>query len=150
MLPRLRGILSPRKGGDSPHRLHVARPGGLKMARHTVFGRLIVAALFGLALLVVGAAPAARAVVVTGDGGQGVPVGQSSLIGQLDYSDTFTATDLGGPADRPFGGVAPQGGYMVENTYGNPAQQFTQARADSVTPPRPFQSFAAGSTHGAQ
>jgi hypothetical protein len=119
------------------------------MARHTVFGRLVIAALCALALLVC-AAPAARGAVITGDGGQGVPVGQSGLIGQLDYSDTFTASEFGGHPDRVYNVVAEPAAYMVEQTYGNPPQQFTQQRGDTVTPPRPFQSFAAGSTHLAQ
>ena len=90
-------------------------------------------------------ATSARAVVLSGEGGQGVPVGQSSLIGQLDYSDTFTGNDDGGLVpDRVYGGLRGQEAYMVENTYGNPAAQFTQLRNDpGVIPARPFQSFAA-------
>jgi hypothetical protein len=71
--------------------------------------------------------PVASAVVSTGPGGSGVRVGQSSLIGVLDYSDTFTGSDSGGRPNRPY--VAqPQGSaaYTLENTYGNPARNFLQ------------------------
>lgn len=67
----------------------------------------------------------ARATVVPGPGGRGVPVGQSSLIGPLDYSDTFTQTEQGGPPDRPSTpAIQPPAAYVVENTYGNPAANF--------------------------
>ncbi len=100
-----------------------------------------------VASLVAAAAPVANAVVVTGEGGQGVTVGGSSLIGQLDYSDTFTGTADGGTVpDRVYGGLRSQAAYMVENTYGNAPVQFTQARTDAGSnPPRPNQSFAADS-----
>ena len=94
------------------------------------------------------AAPGAHAVVLTGDGGRGVPVGQSSLIGPLDYSDTFTGTDSGGQADRPYqAAIQPAAAYVVENTYGNPAASFTQNRANNTLNTPNF-SFAAGSTPG--
>ncbi|HZN67865.1 MAG TPA: PEP-CTERM sorting domain-containing protein [Tepidisphaeraceae bacterium] len=110
------------------------------MSRHTSAGRVLIAAVVASVL----APTSARAVVLTGEGGQGVPVGQSSLIGQLDYGDTFTGNDDGGQVpDRVYGGLRGQEAYMVENTYGNPAVQFTQVRTDTVTPARPFQSFAA-------
>lgn len=66
-----------------------------------------------------------RATVVTGPGGQGVTVGQSSLIGTLDYTDTFTQTQQGGPPNRPStAAIQPAAAYVVENTYGNPAVNF--------------------------
>ncbi|MBN1909434.1 MAG: PEP-CTERM sorting domain-containing protein [Pirellulales bacterium] len=62
----------------------------------------------------------------------GVAVGDSSLIGTLDYSDTFTAYDFGGLEDRdglggfnmgivdyPADGM-PGEGLAVESNYGNP------------------------------
>jgi hypothetical protein len=76
-------------------------------------------------------APSAGAVVLTGAGGGGVPIrttpgGQGSdLIGVLDYSDTFTQTDQGGPPNRPStAAVQPAAAYVVQNTYGNPAVNF--------------------------
>lgn len=58
----------------------------------------------------------------------GVAVGSSSLIGSLDYSDTFTGTDDGGAADRPYvPAVQPAAAYVVESTYGNPAISFQGA-----------------------
>ncbi len=57
--------------------------------------------------------------------GAGVPVGGSSLIGVLDYSDTFTGTDSGGNPDRPYmPAVQGAGAYLIENTYGNPQVSF--------------------------
>ena len=55
------------------------------------------AASISICLLTAGA----RGTVVTGPGGQGVPAGQSSLIGVPDYSDEFTQTAQGGPPNRP-------------------------------------------------
>ena len=84
------------------------------------------------ALVVVGGfSTSARATVVTGDGGRGVPVGQSSLIGPgPDYGDTFTQTDQGGQPNRPStAAVQPAAAYIVENTYGNPSVNF---RSQSV------------------
>ena len=55
----------------------------------------------------------------------GVSVGGSSLIGVLDYSDTFTQTSQGGRPDRPdTAAVQPPAAYVVENTYGNPSISF--------------------------
>jgi len=55
----------------------------------------------------------------------GVPVGGSSLIGALDYSDTFTGTDRGGRPSRPFqAAVQPAAAYTIENSYGNPSVNF--------------------------
>ncbi len=55
----------------------------------------------------------------------GIAVGNSSLIGQLDYSDTFTGTDDGGAPNRPYiAAVQPPEAYVVESTYGNPAISF--------------------------
>jgi hypothetical protein len=67
----------------------------------------------------------ARATVVTGPGGRGVPVGQSSLIGAFDYSDTFTQTAQGGPPNRPdTAAIQPAAAYVVQNTYGKPSVNF--------------------------
>lgn len=55
----------------------------------------------------------------------GVMVGNSSLIGALDYSDTFTGTDSGGRPDRPYiAAVQSAPTYVVENTYGHPSVNF--------------------------
>jgi len=85
-----------------------------------------------------------------------VPVGSSSLIKVLDYSDTFTGTDFGGLMDRdamggfplsavdyhgagvPGNGI-PGEGLAVENCYGNPARSWSDwvwsiARDDTVSP----------------
>jgi hypothetical protein len=94
---------------------------------------------------------AAHAAVLVGAGGRGVPIRTepggvgSDLIGVLDYSDTFTGNEDGGLVpDRAYSGLRAQSAYMVENTYGNPEVQLTQRRTnDTVSPPRPFMSFAA-------
>lgn len=59
----------------------------------------------------------------------GVAAGSSHLIAELDYSDTFTGTDAGGIAGRtPWGGYpVPVEGLAVENCYGNPQAQWTEA-----------------------
>lgn len=80
----------------------------------------VLSSVFATSLL---AAPASAA---------GVAVGSSSLIKTLDYSDTFTAYDFGGLADRdgnngwnpgavdyPANGT-PGEGLAVENCHGNP------------------------------
>jgi hypothetical protein len=55
----------------------------------------------------------------------GVAVGSSTLIGTLDYSDTFTGTDAGGRPSRPFvPAVQPPEAYIVENSYGKPSISF--------------------------
>ena len=76
----------------------------------------------------------ARATLSTGPGGRGVQVGQSSLIAQPDYSDTFTGTDAGGRPDRPFTpAVQPAAAYVVENVYGNPQVNFrSQGQPEGV------------------
>ena len=53
----------------------------------------------------------------------GITVGSSSLIGALDYSDTYTLTANGGNAGRP-DNVFPVGspGINVENNYSNAAR----------------------------
>ncbi len=68
----------------------------------------------------------ADATVTTGTGGSGVTVGNSSLISNLDYSDTFTITaDGGGNANRPFTpAIQPAAAYVIENRYGNPSVNF--------------------------
>ena len=90
------------------------------MHRRTVRVTVLAAAACMLA-----AGPVASAAVMTGPGGRGVTVGQSGLIGALDYSDTFTQTDQGGRPNRPStAALQPAAAYVVENTYGNPARNF--------------------------
>lgn len=82
--------------------------------------------------------------------GAAVAVGESKLIGTIDFSDTWTLTEDGGVVpERITGSLRPQIAYTVESTYGtaNPVQ-FTQVRNDTsggvpVTPPRPNMSFSA-------
>lgn len=64
--------------------------------------------------------------IATGSAGAaGVGVGQSGLIGTLDYSDTFTGTADGGRPNRPYvPAVQPASAYLVENTYGKPQVSF--------------------------
>ena len=70
------------------------------------------AASISICLLTAGA----RGTVVTGPGGQGVPAGQSSLIGVPDYSDEFTQTAQGGPPNRPStAALQPPAAYRVQN-----------------------------------
>ena len=79
----------------------------------------------GVIACILAAAPAVRAAIVTGPGGRGVPVGQSGLIGPLDYSDTFTQTGQGGRPNRPSTpALQPAAAYVVENTYGHPSRNF--------------------------
>ncbi len=60
--------------------------------------------------------------------GAGVAVGNSTLIGQLDYADTFTGTDAGGAPNRPYmAAVQGPDAYVVESTFGNPAVSFQGA-----------------------
>jgi hypothetical protein len=89
-------------------------------ARKIVRGVVVAGAL--------GLSPALWATVSTGPGGSGVRVGQSSLIGLLDYSDTFTGTADGGRPDRPYvPAVQPPAAYVIENTYGNPSGSIKSA-----------------------
>jgi hypothetical protein len=93
----------------------------------------------------------ASAALSTGGGGRGVVIGQSSLIGTLDYSDDMTGTSTTNAPRWYQGGLRPQEAYNVQNVYGNTPQQFTQTRDDGgVSPPRPNMSFAAdnGGTSG--
>ena len=66
------------------------------------------------------------ATVLTGAGGRGVPIGSSSLISILDYSDTFTGfADGGSNAARIYQpALQPSAAYVVESTYGNAAVNF--------------------------
>jgi hypothetical protein len=63
-----------------------------------------------------------------------IAVGSSSLIGALDYSDTFTQSAQGGRPDRPStAAVQPAAAYVVENTYGHPSVNFqTPGQAPGV------------------
>jgi len=58
--------------------------------------------------------------------GAGVIVGSSTLIGALDYSDTFTGTASGSSnPNRPYiAALQPAPCYVVENTYGHPSVNF--------------------------
>ena len=60
----------------------------------------------------------------------GVPVGSSTLIGKLQYSDSFTITPNGGIPGRPGGGAYPVNspGINVENNYGNPPQVWSNGK----------------------
>jgi len=97
-----------------------------------------------LATTVVAAlAHSASATIITGGGGRGVPVGQSSLIASLDYSDNMTGSATSTDLRYYQGGLRPQAAYNVQSVYGNPQQQFTQNRTDiGVSPQRPNMSFA--------
>jgi hypothetical protein len=92
-----------------------------------------------------------------------VPVGSSSLIGALDYSDTFTGTDYLGLPDRktdgsfPLSGVdypangVPGEGLAVENNYGNPAQSWANLKfslAQDGTTLNGFSTYPGGSGSG--
>lgn len=85
--------------------------------------------LFGLAILALLGAKTAQATVSFGPGGSGVTVGNSSLISTLEFSDTFTGNADGGAnvARIYMAAVQPAAAYGVENTYGNPAQNFQSA-----------------------
>lgn len=87
-------------------------------------------------------ANAAQATMFFGAGGGGVPVKSSSLIADLDFSDSFTGfDDGGGNAARIYQpAVQPAAAYAVEDTYGNSARNFNSF---SVGPDRGEFSFAA-------
>ncbi len=97
--------------------------------------------LFAAACVALGV-NASRATLFFGPGGNGVPVGSSSLIETLDYTDTFTGFDDGGsnPARVYAAAVQPAAAYPVESTYGNPPQNF---ESFSFVPDRGEFSFAA-------
>jgi len=87
------------------------------------FSKLIV--LAAVSAVTFPLAQSAQASLSFGAGGQGVKVGSSSLIGTLDYSDTFTGTDDGGAPSRPYQAqLQPAAAYVVENTYGHATQNF--------------------------
>jgi hypothetical protein len=99
--------------------------------------RILPCALFSI----FGAA-SADAVVLTGAGGQGVPVGSSSLISTVDYGDTFRGTADGGSNPSRVYVPAVQGApaYAVESIGANPAVNF---RSQSQGPGVAEFSFAA-------
>jgi hypothetical protein len=71
-----------------------------------------------------GIVQSAGAVISTGPGGQGVLIGNSSLIGEVDFADTFTGSDALGIPNRPYqAAVQPAPAYIVENTFGGPLQR---------------------------
>jgi len=97
-------------------------------------GSLTRAAVVSIAALSLGSA-AAHAAVSTGAGGQGVRVGESGLIKQYDYTDSFTGTSDGGVnPNRPYAAaVQPAPAYVVEQTFGHPSVNFqSQSRAAGV------------------
>jgi hypothetical protein len=96
----------------------------------------VLGAAVGLTL----ATTSAQAALSTGAGGSGVTAGSSSLIGQYDYSDTWTSAANGGHPDRVFSAVLTDAGYQVENRYTNPARGFLQDRG--VGDRRPNMSIA--------
>ncbi|HOW73102.1 MAG TPA: PEP-CTERM sorting domain-containing protein [Phycisphaerae bacterium] len=98
--------------------------------------------LSALAVVLLLGGHGAHATLFSGPGGSGVPVNQSSLIADLDFSDTFTGADSGGSnAARVYvPAVQPAAAYAVENTYGNSARNFNSF---SVGPDRGEFSFAA-------
>ena len=61
--------------------------------------------------------------------GAGVMVGNSTLIGPLDYSDTFTGTaDGSANPNRPYiAALQPPAAYVVESNYGHPSTSFSGA-----------------------
>jgi hypothetical protein len=75
-------------------------------------------------------------VVTSGSGGRGVAVGNSSLIGTVDFSDTFTGTPDGSSnPNRPYlAAVQGPPAYVVESTYGKGNQQsFSSGGADTAS-----------------
>lgn len=78
---------------------------------------------------------------------RGVPVGSSSLIGALDYSDTFTTDSALGQTGRP---LYPAGGtaaaFFVENTHGHPAVSLDRQAFSALSPFR-FVSDGHGQSH---
>lgn len=97
----------------------------------------------------------ASADVIVGAGGQGVPIRTtpdslgSDLIGVLDYSDTFTQTQQGGPPNRPeTPAIQPAAAYVVQNTYGNPSQNFQTVGQPSGVAAFSFASDTAGLVNG--
>ncbi len=80
-----------------------------------------------IAILLTFCTDSAIAVVLSGPGGRGVPVGSSSLIGSADYGDTFTGAANGGNnAARVYvPAIQPAQAYVVENTYAHPSVNFT-------------------------
>lgn len=80
----------------------------------------------------------------------GIAVGSSTLIGTLDYSDTFTTAANGGLTGRSDAGWPPVNpastACQVENTYGNPAQSWTYEDWGSDTGMPIFGNFVTDST----
>ena len=98
-------------------------PHGTGRAASTKGVQFITAA--AAAAVVLSLSPSAEATLRTGPGGRGVTVGESSLIGTVDFSDTFTGTADGSVnPNRPYqAAVQPAPAYIVESTYGKPNQQ---------------------------
>lgn len=79
----------------------------------------------------------------------GVTVGSSTLIGTLDYSDTFTFTEFGGIEGRPGGGF-PVGfpGINVEDNHGNPPRAWSDVKWSLNTDADAFTGYPGGSGAG--
>lgn len=105
-------------------------------------------------ILVIGAlalaAAPAYSTLFSGPGGRGVPVGSSSLIGTLDYSDTFTGFDSGGSNSARVYVAAVQGApaYVIENSYGNPAANLQTSGQAAGVAAFSFASDGAGLANG--
>lgn len=83
--------------------------------------------LFAVAVLLTVWTSSSFAVVTSGSGGNGVTVGNSSLITNLDYADTFTGTDVGGEPGRPYiAALQPPQAYNVESDFGNPSRRWSR------------------------
>jgi hypothetical protein len=95
--------------------------------RSRFFHHRMKSRLFSAALFSVICTGSASAVLLSGPGGSGVPVGSSSLISTYDYGDTFTGAADGGsnPARVYVPAIQPSAAYAIENTYGHPAANFT-------------------------
>ncbi len=102
------------------------------MYYHRLWGKVQVTLCLVLAALLA-VAPAASAA------NTGVPVGSSSLISELDYSDTYTGTAVGGIPGREWGIYPlPAEGLNVEAVYGHPARQWTAAQFSINNDTNPF------------
>jgi hypothetical protein len=92
-------------------------------------------------MLSLSAASALAVIALAPSGARAVLVGQSSIIGQLDYSDTFAVTgppgstpSLTNPRPSGYQGSNAFGAYNVENSYGNPQRTYTPQQLQFVTP----------------
>jgi hypothetical protein len=110
---------------------HILTPAAARTHSQEITSRLIRSRLsfmetFPLRLILCRSLAAAISLIAVPETyAAGVSVGSSSLIGILDYSDTFTGTDAGGRPSRPYvAAVQPAEAYIVENTYGKASISF--------------------------